>query len=63
MNNICKTLNVKQLADYLGIGMNTAYQLVKMQGFPALKLGKRIIIPIDSLEDWVKKETKQKGTI
>lgn len=63
MNNICKTLNVKQLADYLGIGMNTAYQLVKMQGFPALKLGKRIIIPIDSLEDWVKKETEQKGTI
>ena len=56
LENSCKTLNVKQLASYLGIGMNTAYQIVKMQGFPALKLGKRIIIPVDALEAWIKKQ-------
>lgn len=57
MNNSCKTLNVRQLANYFGIGLNSAYELVKMQGFPALKLGKRIVVPIDLLENWIKSQT------
>ncbi|MBQ3427305.1 MAG: helix-turn-helix domain-containing protein [Clostridia bacterium] len=53
MSDNCKTLNVKQLAEYLGVGMNTAYQLVNSQDFPTLRLGKRIVIPIDLLEQWI----------
>lgn len=58
MNNNQKALNVKQLAEYLGVGMNTAYQVVKMPDFPALKLGKRIVIPVDLLENWITNQTK-----
>ena len=49
----CRTLNVKELAKYLGIGLNSAYQLVNSKGFPALKIGKRIVVPIEKLEQWV----------
>ncbi len=49
----CRTLNVKELANYLGIGLNSAYQLVNSKGFPALKIGKRIVVPIEKLEQWV----------
>ncbi len=47
------TLNVKELATCLGIGMNSAYQLVNSKGFPALKIGKRIVVPIEKLEQWI----------
>lgn len=53
----CKTLNVRELAKYLGIGMNSAYQLVNSNGFPALKIGKRIVVPIEKLEQWVEANT------
>lgn len=53
----CKTLNVRELAKYLGIGMNSAYQLVNSNGFPALKIGKRIVVPIEKLEQWVDANT------
>ncbi len=49
----CRTLNVKELAKYLGIGLNSAYQLVNSKGFPALKIGKRIVVPIERLEQWI----------
>ena len=53
----CRTLNVKELAKYLGIGLNSAYQLVNSKGFPALKIGKRIVVPIERLEQWVSVNT------
>lgn len=53
----CRTLNVKELANYLGIGLNSAYQLVNSKGFPALKIGKRIVVPIEKLEQWVSVNT------
>lgn len=53
----CQTLNVKELAKYLGIGLNSAYQLVNSKGFPALKIGKRIVVPIEKLEQWVSVNT------
>jgi len=59
--NICTqprlTLNVAELAYVLGIGMNNAYELVHSQGFPAIKIGRRIVIPIKALESWLYKAT------
>ena len=52
------TLSVKQLAKHLNIGLNSAYDLVKTDDFPALKIGKRIIVPIAQLEKWVERQTQ-----
>lgn len=47
------TVSVKELAEMLSIGKNHAYELVKIEDFPSIKFGKRIVIPIDALKEWL----------
>ena len=47
------TYSVKQLAECLGIGLSKTYELVKQPNFPALRIGKRIIIPKEALNDYL----------
>lgn len=55
------TLNVKELSKYLGVGLNTAYELVRQSDFPAIRVGeKRIIIPVEQLDEWLKVNAKMK---
>lgn len=51
-------LNVKQMAKYLGIGINAAYKLVHQDGFPSLRIGKRIVISKTQLDYWVEVTSK-----
>ena len=46
-------LSVPQLATALGISRSGAYALVQSAGFPALKIGSRIVVPKDKLQDWI----------
>ena len=46
-------LSVPQLASALGISRSGAYALVRTSGFPALKIGSRIVIPKDELLAWI----------
>ena len=46
-------LSVPQLASVLGISRSGAYALVRSVGFPALKIGSRIVIPKDELLEWI----------
>ena len=48
-------LNVEQLASELKISKSKAYELVNMNSFPKIKLGKRILIPVDALKEWLSK--------
>ena len=53
-------LNVVQVAAVLGISRAGAYELVHSEGFPALKIGSRIMIPKDKLREWIDTNTAQK---
>ena len=46
-------LSVPQLASALGISQSGAYALVQSAGFPALKIGSRIVISKDELLAWI----------
>ena len=46
-------LNVIQVAAVLGISRAGAYGLVRSEGFPALKIGSRIVVPKDKLRAWI----------
>ena len=46
-------LNVVQVAAVLGISRAGAYELVHSKGFPALKIGRRIVVPKDKLREWI----------
>ena len=50
-------LSVQEMAAALGISRAGAYELVRTEGFPALKIGSRIVIPKDELQEWVKRNT------
>ena len=51
--NLPAVLNANQLATALGISRAGAYELARTKGFPALKIGTRIVIPKDKLKEWV----------
>lgn len=47
-------LTVKELAEYLRIGISNAYRLIKEPGFPSVRiLNDRYIIPKDLLDQWI----------
>ena len=47
------TMSVQELASQLGISLPKAYELVKRPGFPVLKIGTRILIPMDAFKAWL----------
>lgn len=57
------TLSVQELASQLGIGLSKAYALVKEPDFPTVRIGTRILIPIDGLHEWLAREAKGGGTV
>jgi len=52
-----KMLKVKEVKAILGIGINQTYELVNSSAFPTIRLGRRILIPQDEFETWIKTYT------
>ena len=50
-------LNVETVANVLGIAMSSAYELMKEQGFPSLRVGNRLIVPKEKFMAWVEQQT------
>lgn len=47
------TLSVKEAAELMGIGLSQMYTLTHRADFPAIKVGKRILIPRKRFVEWV----------
>jgi excisionase family DNA binding protein len=45
-----ETLTVVEAARILGLGRNSAYEAVRRGEIPALKIGRRLIVPRSALE-------------
>jgi excisionase family DNA binding protein len=45
------TISVEEAASILGVGRGTAYAGVREGWLPALRLGRRLVVPIVALED------------
>ncbi|MBR2133856.1 MAG: helix-turn-helix domain-containing protein [Eubacterium sp.] len=51
------TLSVEQAAEALSISTVSLYKLIKKDStFPAVNMGRRIVIPKDSLKKWLDKK-------
>lgn len=44
------TLTVKEAAELLGIGRNTAYEAVKRGEIPSIRIGSRVVVPRAAFE-------------
>lgn len=47
------TLNPSDVAAALGISRMSAYKLCHSEGFPSMRIGKRILIPRDRFLTWL----------
>ena len=52
-------LSVPEMAAALGISRAGAYELARSEGFPALRIGTRIVVPKDKLQAWVDKQIEK----
>ena len=52
-------LSVPEMAAVLGISRAGAYELARSEGFPALRIGTRIVVPKDKLQEWVDKQIEK----
>lgn len=50
-----KLFTVRQIQEIFSCGKRQAYELVNSDGFPVLRIEKRIYVPEDDLEKWIKK--------
>lgn len=46
-------LSADDVVQVLGISRANAYELMHSEGFPTLKIGKRMTVPKDKLIEWI----------
>ena len=51
------TMSVQDLARQMGISLPKAYELVKVPGFPIIRIGTRILIPVDGFRIWLREKS------
>jgi excisionase family DNA binding protein len=49
-------LNADAVAKVLGISRANAYSLMHSEGFPTMKIGKRLVVPKEKLLAWIEKQ-------
>lgn len=54
------TMSVQELSAQMGISLPKAYELVKTTGFPTLRIGTRILIPVDAFKAWLMRQATEK---
>ena len=52
------TLSAPEVGEVLGISRAAAYELVRSEGFPRMKIGKRILVPRDKFIQWIDENTE-----
>ena len=50
-------LNAQTVAKVLGVSPSSGYELLHESGFPALKIGSRIVVPKEKFIAWVEANT------
>ena len=59
-DNLPLMLSVQDVSSVLGISRAGAYELVKSEGFPAMNIGSRIIVPKEEFILWIKQKVSGK---
>lgn len=54
------TLSVPEAAALIGVSQSHMYELCRIEGFPAIKIGRRILVHAKRLEIWLD-EMAEKG--
>lgn len=52
-------LTIPEVAKLLGIGRNTAYELIHRRNFPVIRFGRAVRVPREALMQWIAEESRQ----
>ena len=52
-------LTIPEAAEMLGISNSMMYEVVRIEGFPAIRVGRRILINAKKFEVWVDEQTEK----
>lgn len=47
------TMSVQEMAEQMGISLPKAYELTRSLGFPVIRVGTRVLIPVADLQKWL----------
>lgn len=47
------TITIEQTAELLGLGRTAAYEAARREEFPTRRLGRRIVVPVPALLEWL----------
>lgn len=50
-------LSAEVVSKVLGVPVSSGYELLHEKGFPALRIGNRIVVPKDAFVKWVEQNT------
>ena len=56
MTQLPELMTIKELQNYLGIGKDKAYALVKSKSFPAVKIGGRYYVMKSGFVSWLERK-------
>jgi excisionase family DNA binding protein len=49
-------ITVEEMDELLGIGRSKAYEVARRADFPAVRLGRKLLISVKGLEEWVARQ-------
>lgn len=50
--------NMQEAAEAVGVSRPTMAELIHQKGFPAIRVGRRWIIPVDGLRRWMDEQSQ-----
>lgn len=53
------TLSVPEAAALIGVSTSKMYEIVRSEGFPAIRVGKRVLVNSKRLEAWLDNMTEK----
>ena len=56
-------LNISEAAEAAGISEPTMRQLVNLESFPALRIGRRWVIPVTSFNAWLVEQASNRASV
>lgn len=54
---ISTCMTVEEMGKQLGVSRVLAYQLANSEGFPAVRIGRRLVIPVAAFDKWLTEHT------
>jgi predicted DNA-binding transcriptional regulator AlpA len=52
-------INAETLSDVLGISKSSAYELMREEGFPSVRISSRIVVPKEAFIEWINQRMGQ----